>query len=269
MTKKMIKSEYGDICYELSAIKEKPVIIFTHGVGMDHQTFHMQVDALKSDYSVLVWDLPGHGSSTMKEQKERFTRMSADCLNRLMDELGINKAVLVGQSLGSMIVQHFQVKYPHKVTAAVHVPGIELKSQVGSWSKAFVPFMMFMLNLIPEKTFSRSFGKHRAVKKEVQKYLSETMRHTGKKLALKITRDMVYDLIDKSPQPAKVPLLITYGRKDLFFIRSAAKKWHRKETGSICVEIQNANHIANQDNPEEFNKAMIDFLEDLEKQEKL
>lgn len=264
MKKAIFNSEYGDIYYELSNAKEKPVVIFTHGVGMDHQTFEMQVEVLKSDYSVLVWDLPGHGRSTIKEQKERFTKMSADCLNRLMTELEINKAIFVGQSLGSMIVQHFQIKHPKKVTAAIHVPGIELTSHVGSWSKIFVPFMMFMLNLIPSKTFYKSFGKHRAVKKDVQKYLSETMTRTGKKLALIITKDMVYDLIEKSPKPVKVPLLITYGKKDLFFIRNAAKKWHRKETGSNCTEIQNANHIANQDNPEEFNKAVIDFLKALE-----
>ncbi|MDP3399260.1 MAG: alpha/beta hydrolase [Bacteroidales bacterium] len=265
MKKEMLKTEYGDIYYELSSAKEKPVIIFIHGVGMDLRTFEMQVDFLKSDYSVLVWDLPGHGRSSIKEQNERFTKQSADCLNILMNELGIKKAILVGQSLGSMIVQHFQIKNPKKVIATIHVPGIELTSHIGSWLKIFVPFMMFMFNLIPNKTFYKAFGKHRAIKKDVQKYLSETMGRVGKNLALGITRDMVYDLIDKSPEPEKAPLLITYGEKDLFFIRNAAKKWHRKNTGSNCVIIQNANHIANQDNPEEFNKVLIDFLEELEK----
>jgi len=260
MIKAMFKSEYGDIYYEWWSQNEKPVIIFTHGVGMDLRTFDMQVEFFKSNYHVLVWDLPGHGRSTLKEQKDRFTKMSADCLNTLMNELEINKAIFVGQSLGSMIIQHFQIKNPQKVAAVIHVPGIELKSHVGSWSRIFVPFMMFMLNLIPSKLFYSSFGKHRAVKKDVQMYLSETMSRTGKKLALAITRDMVYDLIDRSPEPQKAPLLITYGTEDLFFIRNAAKKWHRNEIGSTCVEIQNANHIANQDNPEEFNRAMLAFL---------
>jgi len=260
MKKAILKTEYGDIYYELSGPVDKPVIIFIHGVGMDLQTFEMQVEAFHSAYSVLVWDLPGHGRSTIKEQKERFTTMSADCLHLLMNELGINKAILVGQSLGSMIAQHFQIKNPGKVIATIHVPGIELKSHVGNWSRFFVPFMMFLINLIPQKTFYKSFGKHRAVKKNVQEYLSGAMSRTGKKLALKITEDMVYDLIDKSPEPEKAPLLISYGAKDLFFIRNAAKKWHRKETGSHCVEIPHANHIANQDNPEAFNQAMFDFL---------
>jgi len=92
------------------------------------------------------------------------------------------------------------------------------------------------------------------------------MRRTGKKLALSITEDMVYDLIDESPMSLKKPLLIAYGEKDLFFIRNAALQWHKKVLESQCIEIPNANHIANQDNPEEFNNALIGFLEAVEKQ---
>ncbi len=260
MIKALLKSEYGDIYYELTGEKEKPVVIFTHGVGMDHQTFKMQVEALKSDYSVLVWDLPGHGRSTIKEHQERFTKMAADCLNKLMNEIGVSKAILVGQSLGSMIVQHFLIKYPAKVTATVHVPGIELKPHVGSWSKMFVPLMMGMFYLFPKNAFYRMFGRHRAEKTEVQNYLSDSMRKTGKKLALKITKDMVYDLIEKHPAQEKKPLLITYGEKELPYIQKASNKWHELSPSSTRVRIKNANHILNQDNPEEFNRALIDFL---------
>lgn len=261
MQNALYKSEYGDIYYELSGPEDAPIIIFTHGVGMDHRTFEKQIEAIKDNYRVIVWDLPGHGRSTLKEHKQRFTRMSSDCLYGLMNEVGVNTAVLVGQSLGSMIVQHFLIKYPSKVSATVHVPGIELKSHIGSWAKIFFSFIMGMLHLIPKKTFYRAFGRHRAVKPEVQIYLSQTMEKTGKKLALRITKDMVYDLIDGMPAIDKRPLLITYGEKDLFFIRKGSVKWHQKISDSKCVKILSANHIANQDNPEEFNKTLIDFLD--------
>lgn len=257
------KSEFGDIFYDYIFQEQKPVIVFTHGVGMDHKTFQMQVEAIIPDYSILVWDLPGHGKSTINQTKERFTKMCAECLHGLMNELGISKAFFVGQSLGSMIVQHFLIMHPSRVTATIHVPGIELKSQVGSWSKIFVPFMMGMLYLFPENAFYRLFGRHRAENIEVQQYLSDTIKKTGKKLALNITKDMVYDLIEKSPSPENKPLLITYGEKDLFFIRQGSKKWHRKIPGSKCKKIINANHILNQDNPEMFNKALIDFLKEI------
>lgn len=260
-TGKYYKSKYGDIYYEFSGADGNPVVIFTHGVGMDHITFRLQVEALKTNYKTLVWDLPGHGHSSLGNYNKRFTEMSAECLNDLMEELKIKEAVFVGQSLGSITVQYFQIKFPHKVIATVHVPGIELKSHVGAWSKKFLPFMMSMLKLIPAKTFYKSFGEHRAVKKEVQIYLSDTMKRTGKKLALEITEDMAYDLIDESPEITPSPLLITYGNKDLFFIRKAARKWHKNIPNSKCMEIPDANHIANQDNPEVFNSILIDFLE--------
>jgi pimeloyl-ACP methyl ester carboxylesterase len=260
-----LKSKYGDIFYKFSVADGKPVIIFTHGVGMDHKTFEMQVEALKSDYSLLVWDLPGHGRSTIKEEGERFTKMSADCLNALMKELGIKKAIMVGQSLGSIIVQYFLIRYPSLVTATVHAPGIEIKSHIGSWTKMFVPLMMGMFHLFPKNAFYRLFGRHRAEKIEVQNYLSDTMRQTGKKLALQITKDLVYDLIDKSPVPGKRPILITYGEKELYYIRKASIKWHKSTANSKCIKIKNANHILNQDNPEDFNKALIDFLKVIEK----
>jgi 3-oxoadipate enol-lactonase len=263
MKKAMFSSSYGDLYFELSGTENGPTLGFIHGVGMDHHTFQEQVKPLASHYRILVWDLPGHGASTSKNYTKRFTEISADCLNELMVELQISQAVLVGQSLGSMVAQHFQLKHPEKVLAVVHAPGIELKSHIGTWAKKLVPFFIFLIGLIPENMFYKSFGKHRAVKKEVQEYLSATISHTGKKFALQITADMCYDLIDSWSQPKKVPLLILYGEKDLSFIRKASRSWHAQEPLSHCVAIPYANHIANQDNPEAFNQALSQFLEGL------
>jgi pimeloyl-ACP methyl ester carboxylesterase len=42
--------------------------------------------------------------------------------------------------------------------------------------------------------------------------------------------------------------------------KTGSVKWHQKINGSKCVKILAANHIANQDNSEDFNKALLDFL---------
>jgi 3-oxoadipate enol-lactonase len=263
MKKGKLSSAYGEIYYELSGIDGVPTLIFIHGVGMDHHTFLEQLASLSSQYRILVWDLPGHGASSLKNYHKRFTEISAECLNELMEALQISQAVLVGQSLGSMVAQHFQIKYSEKVIAVVHAPGIELKSHMGKWAKKLVPIFIFLMGLIPEKMFCKSFGKHRALKKDVQEYLANTIGKIGKKLALKITADMCYDLIDPSPKPQSVPLLMLYGEKDLGFIKKASKVWHKNEPNSQCVEIAKANHIANQDNPEAFNLALLGFLDGL------
>ncbi len=256
----ILKSKFGNIYYQVFGNASAPVIAFIHGVGMNHKTFGQQVKALIPDYRILVWDLPGHGYSTYIETKQRYTTMAADCLNEILKEIGIDKVYIVGQSLGSMVAQHFQIKHPASVLGTVHVPGIELTSHVGAWSKAFAPLMMGMFHLFPNKPFYKMFGKHRAVKKEVQLYLSKSIEQTGKKIVLRITKDMVYDLIEESPKPELRPQLVTYGEKDLFFIRKGAMSWSKKTPGSQCIKINNANHIANQDNPEMFNEAVWTFL---------
>jgi len=262
MRKGLFESTYGEIHFELKGAENAPTLVFIHGVGMDHRSFDEQVEALKKQYRTLVWDLPGHGGSTLKNQNKRFTTMAADCLNELLEELDIKESILLGQSMGSLVAQYFQLNHPDKVIAVIHAPGIELKSHVGKWAKGLVPLLIFLINLIPENTFCKSFGKHRAVKKEVQEYLAATMKQTGKKLALQITADMCYDLIDSSLPMRKVPLLLLYGQKDLFFIRNASKKWLKNEALSQCIEIPHANHIANQDNPEAFNQALQIFLDE-------
>jgi hypothetical protein len=42
--------------------------------------------------------------------------------------------------------------------------------------------------------------------------------------------------------------------------KTGSVKWHQKINGSKCFKILAANHIANQDNSEDFNKALLDFL---------
>ncbi len=263
MKQGLFSSSYGDINYELSGAEVGPTLVFIHGVGMDHATFQEQRASFQPQYRTLVWDLPGHGTSSLKNYNKRFTELSADCLYELLETLQITQVVLIGQSLGSMVAQYFQLNHPDKVLALVHAPGIELKSHVGKWAKPLVPIFIFLIGLIPEKMFYQSFGKHRSVKKEVQEYLARSIGKIGKKLALKITADMCYDLIDSSPQTTKVPLLMLYGGKDLSFIKNASKAWCKKEPSSQYVEIPNANHIANQDNPEAFNRALRHFLEAL------
>ncbi len=59
------KSKFGDIYYEITGPEGKPVVLLCHGIGMDHRTFEGQVTALQGEYRVIVWDMPGHGRSTM------------------------------------------------------------------------------------------------------------------------------------------------------------------------------------------------------------
>ncbi len=255
------KSYLGDIYYKDSGPKDAPAVIFIHGVGMDHRTFDDQVNALKDRFRVIVFDLPGHGRSTIKNYSFRYTPLATDCLVGLMNHLNVQKASFVGQSLGSHIAQRLQLNYPERVRSVIHLGGAEYKSYAGKWAKIFIPVIMSLVYLIPKNLFYKAFGRHKADTKKTQEYLTEATRISGKNLIAKITKDMLYDLVDGIPEPEERKMLICYGVNDLNFIRKNSIKWNKNYPDSLCVEIPNAHHIANQDNPEYFNNILTDFLD--------
>ena len=54
---KYYESKYGNVYYDLSGHEDVPVVIFLHGVGMDHRTFEKQKEALSGQYRTLLIDL--------------------------------------------------------------------------------------------------------------------------------------------------------------------------------------------------------------------
>ncbi len=260
------KSKYGDIYYELTGLKEKPVVVLCHGVGMDHRTFKKQVSALQREYQVIIWDMPGHGSSTMTNYNIRFSLMAAECFVGLLEETDTDRAVLGGLSLGSFVIQHVLNKYPERVIATFHIGGLPLYPKYSSLLKPIF-FMTGILKLMPDKMFYSSFAKHRANTPDARQSLEDAISKTGKELVLKITMDMGEDMIEGVPEPPERPMLIAYGADDIY-ARGLSAKWHQRIPGSQRAVISNANHIANQDNGDEFNKFLLSFLQGIGMEER-
>ncbi|MDB5987296.1 MAG: alpha/beta hydrolase, partial [Nevskia sp.] len=73
-----------------------PVVIFSHGLLMDHAMFAPQLTALRTRYRCISWDERGHGR-TAGDHLEPFSYYdSADDLAALLAHLGIRRAVLAG-----------------------------------------------------------------------------------------------------------------------------------------------------------------------------
>src|SRR5690349_9544196 len=99
-----------------------PPIVFVHGLGATSNVWHAQRTTLSKYFRVIVYDRSGCGRS----QKPR-TGYSidgwADELAGLLDHLAIPSAVVVGHSLGSMVVQRFAGKYASRTRALVLAGG--------------------------------------------------------------------------------------------------------------------------------------------------
>lgn len=104
--------------FDLTGPADAPVLVLVHGLGLTRSTWDDFVPVLSRDYRVLTYDLCGHGQSVMPLVKPSLTVLS-DQLARLMDELAIDRATIIGFSLGGMINRRFALDHPSRVTALV------------------------------------------------------------------------------------------------------------------------------------------------------
>lgn len=109
--------------------KDAPAVVFIHGAGMDHSVWVMPARYFaRHGYRVCAVDLPAHGRSH-GQALDRVDAM-ADWLVALMDSLGIERAALVGHSLGSLVALDLAARYPAR-TRCVALLGTSTPMTVG------------------------------------------------------------------------------------------------------------------------------------------
>jgi pimeloyl-ACP methyl ester carboxylesterase len=89
----------------------KPTIVFVHGAGLDHSSFGLQSRYFGyHGWNVVALDLPGHGRS----EGPAFSAVGdmADWLARLLKRLDIQKACIVGHSMGALVALEFAARHP-------------------------------------------------------------------------------------------------------------------------------------------------------------
>lgn len=103
----------------LSAIKwgEDPAIVFLHGGGQNAHTWDTVVVALGR--SALAVDLPGHGHSDWRADRDYWPVRNADAVSRIIREHIPNPVAVVGMSLGGLTTIRLAAKYPELVSRAV------------------------------------------------------------------------------------------------------------------------------------------------------
>jgi pimeloyl-ACP methyl ester carboxylesterase len=104
--------------YNLAGPAGAPVLVLVHGLGLTRSTWDDFVPVLVKEYQVLAYDLCGHGQSALPHAKPSLTVLS-DQLVHLMDELAINRATIIGFSLGGMINRRVALDHPSRVAALV------------------------------------------------------------------------------------------------------------------------------------------------------
>jgi len=97
----------------------RPALLFLHGLGGDRDSFAPQLAHLSARHECVAWTMPGYGDSDPLDDLSFPTLAAAAC--DLLDEHGIERAVVVGQSLGGMVAQQMGIAHPDRVVGLVLV----------------------------------------------------------------------------------------------------------------------------------------------------
>ena len=95
-----------------------PAVALIHGFGLNRGMWQWQLPALVPHFGVLTYDLFGHGESAPPDGTPDLAMFSGQLL-RLMDRCGIERAAVVGFSLGGMIARRFALDHPDRLSALV------------------------------------------------------------------------------------------------------------------------------------------------------
>jgi len=95
-----------------------PVLVLPSSLGTTRELWEPQVDALGRDFRVLRYEHRGHGASSVPAGPYSMADLGADAIE-LLDELGIERAVWCGLSLGGMVGMWLAVHAPERLSALV------------------------------------------------------------------------------------------------------------------------------------------------------
>jgi pimeloyl-ACP methyl ester carboxylesterase len=102
--------------------KGKNAIVLVHGWGGNLTLWHDHIAELSKRARVIAIDLPGQGMSDKPEMKYDMDLFAA-AIDAVMKDAGVERAVLVGHSMGTPVARQFYRKYPQKTLAIVIVDG--------------------------------------------------------------------------------------------------------------------------------------------------
>ena len=98
-------------------------IVFIHGVGMNQSVWAPQVQALQDQFRLVVYDMLGHGQSTLPEQTTDIGDYATQ-LVELLDALGIPRPHIVGHSMGALIALEMAIAHPGRCKSVAALNGV-------------------------------------------------------------------------------------------------------------------------------------------------
>lgn len=262
------------IAYDIYGEGEPLILI--HGYSYNKSVWIAQIDALSKNFKLITLDLRGSGESSHPEDPYTMDTLVED-LKGFMNVLKIEKAHLMGWSLGGMIIQNFVLKYPERanklILIATHAGGSDLPG--GNFLRDSIidiyelrktdPRLAFfkLARLIHSTKFRKKLEKNIEEKIHelvtLEELIKDFIGNQANPLDLKYLADLKHDTLNRLDE-IKNNTLILAGAKDRLISVLMAEQMNDKMSNSSLEVIESAGHMLFFEEAPKVNQIIIDFL---------
>ncbi|WP_061027863.1 alpha/beta fold hydrolase [Bradyrhizobium sp. CCH5-F6] len=253
----------GRFAYESSGDPGAVPLIFLHGIGGAARAWRRQLATFGDRFRAIAWDMPGYGGSTPLASVS--IAALADALQQFIEQLGAAKPILVGHSIGGMIVQKWLAQSPTLARAVVLAQTSPAFGKAdGEWQKSFIAARLGPLD--------RGETMKSLAPALVNELVGDDPDPNGMELARECMgsvpeasyRAMMLALIGFDQRSTlgniSVPTLLLSGSKDNNAPAPMMAKTATYIPGAEYVELAGVGHLANLERPGAFDEALGRFL---------
>jgi pimeloyl-ACP methyl ester carboxylesterase len=240
------------ICYERHG--RGILILFIHPPGMGRMVFREQKQ-LCDQFQIITVDLSGHGDSDTRIEKITISMYVEEIL-QLLNDLGIEQAVICGYSAGGIIAQEFTFKYPDRTKALI---------LSGGFPCVTTPFLkmehIMGIKLLPKQSYflAKTISKSHTKDPHFQQQMKEHMNKSDPLVWRQFYKlSYHYDGRERLSS-IRCPLLLLYGGR-LDYINKYFSYYQNNIPQVECHIVQRSNHQVPTKRWSEFNKVVRNFV---------
>jgi pimeloyl-ACP methyl ester carboxylesterase len=251
-------------------------LLLIHGYGAGLWVWEKQIDVLSRFYRVYALDVIGHGFSD--RPKIAYTPETyIHFLRDFMDGVGIERATLIGNSMGGGMAWAMAALFPERVKRVILINSVppDVLNQVRNESFRTlvaiqgIPFLPYLVIASRNKN-SIKWILEECVS-DIKLITPEVLNRQYALSRIKGTTWVLYSTFKNAKETSKMrdylsrinrPTLLIWGKRDLIFPLSVGEDLHRAIKGSKLQPIETAGHIPMWETPDEVNEAILNFLKE-------
>ena len=250
-----------------------PVLLMVHGIFASLHTWDGWVDQLLGEYRMIRLDLPGFGLSQVTEDHKYSMDRYIHTINELMDDLGIYRFSIAGNSLGGWLAWEYAVDHPDRIEKLILIDsaGVEIGRNIPMPVRlARLPFAskltsLFIRRPVIEHFIKEVYGDASRIKPGViERYFELFAREGNPEAFLTMVNAPFVDRTDELPD-IKAPTLIIWGEKDNWLPISNGYHLLNMIPEAQLIVYEDLGHVPMEEAPEDTAEDVRAFLSETAK----